>query len=102
MSDDFIRRMAGAIKDPKAQILVPKGPLHDNLIPQDKPSQPVCPNCKAKFAHDNAASRCSRCGLPDEIARLGPRMIARWRSKQGIRPRHPSTSNKRKKAHGRR
>jgi predicted amidophosphoribosyltransferase len=42
---------------------------------------PLCPNCGAKFAHDNTLLCCKRCGLPDEVAIMGSLEIARWRRK---------------------
>jgi ribosomal protein S27AE len=63
---------------------------------------PKCPACGAKFAHNEETLQCKNCGLPDEIISLGPRMIARWKSKNGIaRPRRVSTSNRRVRKHGR-
>jgi hypothetical protein len=74
---------------------------------------PKCPGCGAKFAHSKAMQACSKCGLPDEIARMGAQMIARWKRKElrgrvvtkaaakDLNVKHPSTRNRKRKAHGR-
>lgn len=48
---------------------------------------PICPNpaCKAKFSHSGAMAQCIKCGLPDEIRDLGPRVIARWQKQKDRR-----------------
>jgi hypothetical protein len=43
------------------------------------PTTPICPVCGAKHSHDRATSSCRKCGVPDEILLMGPRMIARWK-----------------------
>jgi hypothetical protein len=45
----------------------------------EKKRVPVCPNCKAKFAHDAAKRECRSCGIPDEIIALGPQTMQRWK-----------------------
>lgn len=66
---------------------------------------PKCLACGAKFSHNKATLACSNCGMPDEIALLGPKVIARWKrktlGKRRIKQRRPSTHNRKIKAHGR-
>lgn len=40
---------------------------------------PTCPNCGAKFMHDEAALICRSCGIPDEILHLGKKAIRDWK-----------------------
>lgn len=73
---------------------------------------PICPACGAKFSHSRVQQWCVRCKLPDEIAAMGPRMIARWKKQQAKQPgvtkaeakkiihKHPGTRFKRRKKHG--
>ena len=61
---------------------------------------PRCPGCGASFAHSQAACRCIKCGLPDEVIARGRKALDAWKRSQGFNPR-PSTSNRRKRAHGR-
>lgn len=68
---------------------------------------PECPNprCRAKFAHSREKLACNKCGLPDEIAALGPRAVSRWLHKTAGKRKHNgrvSTINRRRKTHGRR
>lgn len=64
---------------------------------------PTCPGCGAKFSHDLAKNQCSKCGLPDEVADLGPKVIARWKRKAGIkRAIFGGSAGRRKNKHGRR
>jgi hypothetical protein len=44
---------------------------------------PICPACRAKFAHDAERQVCKVCGIPDEVITNGPRAIKRWQ-------RHPT------------
>lgn len=66
---------------------------------------PVCPNCKSKFSHSMAMRKCTKCGLPDEVAELGPRGIARWRKQEakrrGDRTKKIVASTRKKNKHGR-
>lgn len=45
---------------------------------------PTCPSCGSKFSYDKARSCCSVCGLPDEIATLGPELIKKWKQKNHV------------------
>lgn len=76
--------------------------LAETVTKHQRRATPVCPSCGAKFSRDVAQSACKECGLPDEIADLGPTVIARWKRKKfgKIRPkgRHP---NRKRRGHGR-
>lgn len=60
---------------------------------------PICPNCRAKFSHNNSRLECNTCGIPDEIARMGPQTIRRWNKdrlrQQGFSRRHAKDTAKR-------
>jgi predicted amidophosphoribosyltransferase len=41
-------------------------------------STPICPNCGAKFSHDNTNMNCRVCGLPDEVAYGGKKALRKY------------------------
>jgi hypothetical protein len=72
-------------------------------------STPTCPGCGAKFKHDAGTLTCKACGIPDEIASLGPQMIIRWQkdklrgqgaSKRSIKA-YRKISKRKRRPHGR-
>jgi predicted amidophosphoribosyltransferase len=86
----------------KKTLLIPDTAVEKPIRTPKKPT-PLCPNCKAKFSHWESGKMCKKCHLPDEIADLGPNMIARWRRKNGIKkPGQSFTTKKRPNKHGRR
>lgn len=66
-----------------------------------KDRSPTCTCCGGKFTHDNAGNRCRQCGLPDEVAAQGQAAVRAWAIGQGLVKPGASTSNRRRRAHGR-
>lgn len=64
-------------------------------------STPTCPGCGAKFSHDSRALACKKCGLPDEIAGRGGRLLSRWKKQHGYKKSRVSIMNKKRRQHGR-
>ncbi len=60
---------------------------------------PTCPVCEAKFSFKGGI--CNKCGVPSEIAHMGPLVIARWKRRVGIKKPIGASMANRSNKHGR-
>lgn len=64
------------------EVVAPPPDFDKIVIKPELSKTPTCQGCGGKFTHSAVMAMCTRCGLPDEVRNLGPRMIARWKKQQ--------------------